>query len=375
MKLKTLNGAPLAHHLTFDEDVLLARHQCTSFSACPSSVRSILRWRCINSRQARLHSGWSQPYLPRSNHRLQEANSSPPSPPNASFHLEQDTTCHDTTVGTTDDFLQHSLIFHDTLLSSQVALAQDMRADQTISSSSFLTTSFGTSTSEPSSLLALGKQRSDLQLPPSLAVTTLGAIPSAQHLCSIYPQTPTPNIVCVLMTNPERRDIFVRKGGYKMDLYEMTVADDTRSGFKISFWLRPSNETSFAQVNPQQRLLHTLQHIGVGDIMLLRNIALTSFRDTVHGQSLNPQISRARTTIDVLENRNGRAVGQLSNLPVAILAALKRLQRWSRSYIAVTEIRSKRARNTSDTLQNPGKRRFTDSLYDETLPPDTLEPG
>ncbi|KAH7093150.1 hypothetical protein FB567DRAFT_168127 [Paraphoma chrysanthemicola] len=366
MRLKTLNGAPPAHHLTFDEDVLLARHQCMSFSDCPSSVRSILKWRCINSRQARLHSGWSQPYLPHSN---------PPSLPKASFHFEQDTTCHDTALGTADDFLQHSLIFHDTLLSSQVELAQDTRADQTVSSSSFLTTSFDSSTSEPSSPLAVGKQGSDLQLPPSLAVTTLGAIPSAQHLCAIYPQTPTPNIVCVLMTNPERRDIFVRKGGYKMDLHEMTVADDTRSGFKISFWLRPSNETSFAQVNPQHRLLHTLQHIGVGDIVLLRNIALTSFRDTVHGQSLNPQISRARTTIDVLESRNGRAVNQPTNLPAPILAALKRLQRWSKSYIAVTETRSKRTIDASDSLQKSGKRRFAGSLCDDTLPPDTLEPA
>jgi hypothetical protein len=195
----------------------------------------------------------------------------------ASCYLEQDTTWHDTTldlekqpVVAVDDFLQHSLIFHDTMLSSQVA--QTTTVDQTISSPSFLTTSFGTTTPEPSSPPGPDRPTRILQVPPTWAITTLGAFPSAQHLRSIYPQTPTPNILCVLLTSPERRDIFVRKGAYKMDLYEITVADDTKSGFKISFWLRPARESGNEQANAQQPLLHSLEHMRVGDILLMRNI-------------------------------------------------------------------------------------------------------
>jgi hypothetical protein len=57
-----------------------------------------------------------------------------------------------------------------------------------------------------------------------------------------------------------------------MDLYEITVADDTKSGFKISFWLRPARESGNEQANAQQPLLHSLEHMRVGDILLMRNI-------------------------------------------------------------------------------------------------------
>ncbi|KAF2025837.1 hypothetical protein EK21DRAFT_75422 [Setomelanomma holmii] len=270
-----------------------------------------------------------------------------------------------------DDFLQHSLIFHDTLLSSQIA--KDATADQAISPSSFLTTSFDSSTSNSSSPSIHEGPSTAVDVSPTMDVKALDSIPSAQYLRSIYPQTPTRNVVCVLMTHPERREIFVRKSGYKMDLYEITVADDTSPAFKISIWLRPPRDFSNDQANVQQVLLQRLKHMRVGDILLMRNIALTSFRDTVYGQSLNPQISRARTTIDILTQGNGTSNQQLGGLPPVVVEVLSRLKRWARNHVAVSNTGHKRRRGLSELHERLEKWKVASSLYNQSLPPDTLE--
>lgn len=268
-----------------------------------------------------------------------------------------------------DDFLQHSLIFHDTLLSSQVA--QDAIADETISSSSFLTTSFGTTTSELSSPSRLGRHTLILQVPPQMIVTSIVNFPSAQRLLSIYPQTPTPNTICALLAPPERREVLVRKSGLKMNLYELKVGDDTKTGFKITFWVHPPRGGKIEQSNLQQTLLQTLENLKVGDVLLLRNIALTSFRDTVYGQSLSPAIARARTTIDVLMKSNGISVVYLGGLPAATLETFTRVKRWARGHVAA-DSGSRKRRGTSTTRTSRGKRHAS-SPQEESLPPDTME--
>jgi hypothetical protein len=157
-----------------------------------------------------------------------------------------------------------------------------------------------------------------------------------------------------------------------MDLCEVTVADDTMSGFRVSFWLRPPRESNNEQSHAQQQLLHNLERIKVGDILLLRNIALTSFRDTVYGQSLNPTIARARTTIDVLM-KSGVSVGQLSGLPVCVVETFMRVKRWARTHVAANDGGSKKRKPTFVGQGQTGKRRFESSLPDDTLPPDTLQ--
>jgi hypothetical protein len=383
MRLKTLNGAPLPQYLDFSEDVLLTPDECSIFtivslSPTPSSNEKALKWWRLAGKETRLHTGWSQPYLPGSGRRLDKADM-PSSLPyvertSASFGLESthpDTTTDiDEQPPTADTFLEHSLIFHDTLLSSQVV--QSTVADQTMTSSSFLTTSFATTASDLSSPSRTEGRTLILQVPPSMTITPLGALPSAQRLRSIYPQTPTPNTLCVLMAPPERRDVYVRKGGYNMDLYEITVADDTKSGFKVTFWIRPLRDSN-EQSRIQQPLLQTLQALRVGDILLLRNIALTSYRDTVYGQSLNPSIARARTTIDVMMKSTGVSARRLEGLPEVIVEAFKRVRQWARTHVAVTDGASRKRRGTSTGRGTPGKRTPASSLHDESLPPDTME--
>jgi hypothetical protein len=383
MRLKMLNGAPLREHLDFDDNELLAVEECHLFEVAtkvaPSADDStpVYKWRSILFKDTRLQTGWSQPFLPgsilgrdmsdvslpkvgRSVSFLQEDNT----------HLESTTFFEDPSLAT-NSFLEQSLMFHDTLLSSQV-LPEDV-TDRTISSSSFLTTSFGTTVSDVGSLSKVDGHTVNVQVLSKMAITPLGSLPSAQRLRAIYPQTPTPNLLCAVTATPEQKEVFVRKGGYKMNLWEIIVADDTRSGFKVTFWLRPPRESNNEQNHVQNQLLETLKGIEVGDILLLRNIALTSFGDTVFGQSLNPAITRARTAIDVLTRSNGVSSIQLDGLPAPVLAMFKRVKKWAKMHIASDTAGSKKRKSIAATQEKYAKRTSRSRDVDDSMPPDTME--
>lgn len=384
MRLKLLNGAPLREQLDFSNDSLLDIAKCDNFSAKPWHGQSTeeevrLKWRDIGLKNARLHTEWSQPHLPGTGLQGAQNNHSfaIPGIEESSALPDYDTTNLGTTLmlneelSATDDYLQHSLIFYDTLMSSQVV--RDVAEDNTVTSSSFLTMSFGTTASGTSSHSPMDSHVLVLQVPSAMAVTPLGSLPSAQHLRSIYPQTPTPNFLCALMTTPERREVFVRKGGYKMSLWEITVGDDTRSNFKVTFWLRPPRESNNEQNHAQVQLLHTLERLQVGEILLLRNIALTSFRDTVYGQSLNTAITRARTSVDVLMKGSGMSVAQVGGLPALVVETFMRVKRWARSHVAGDTERMRKRKGGPSGPDNAAKRSFLSSARDEDLPPDTME--
>jgi hypothetical protein len=376
MRVKILNGAPLCEQLDFSDGTLLDITRNSAFFPAEdhSSSRSdpiALKWRHVAAKDGCLRTGWSQPYLPGSMSQpfsipdVEEASNLP-----EDTHIDTSLTIGEHSFAV-DDYLEHSLAFHDTLLSSQVV--QDNAGDTTVSSSSFLTTSFGTTASGLSSPSPAEGHSLMLQVPSTMAITSLGALPSASHLRSIYPQTPTPNLLCVVMTTPERREVFVRKGGYKMDLWEITVGDDTKAGFKISFWLRPPRESNAEQASAQGLLLHTMQRIRVGNIVLLRNVALTSFRDTVYGQSLNPAITRARTTVSVLMSDVGVSVEQLGGLPNTMVGTFMRVKKWARTHIATDSVKSRKRKERSSQIDRPATRSFESSTRDEYLPPDTME--
>jgi hypothetical protein len=375
MRLRTFNGAPLCEHLNFNEDSLLTAGNCREFDVAISHASTTLKWRGVDTQNTRLHTGWSQPYLPRGSDRLARSGfpSSLLDAGEASACPEGTTTSFETTVldddepSDEDGFLRQSIIFHDSLLSSQVL--PDVSVDNTSFSSTFMT-SFNTTVSEISAhgeiAIPVG-----LQLPGSIAISPIATLPSARYLRSIYPQTPTPNLVGALMANPERKEVVVRKSGYRMNLWEIKVADDTYSDFKISFWMRPVPGSKLAQ-SDQTILLQSLQNLRPGDILLLRNIALTSFRDTVYGQSLSSTITRARTSIDVLMKSNGVMIRPVSTLPSTVSDMLMRVKKWARSHVAV-ERTGLRKRKASIQGQKQAKRLLPGPEHDDSLPPDTLE--
>lgn len=382
MRFKLLNGAPFCEQLDFSDGTLLEAAKCNAFGerirhGHSTEGQAALKWRDIGLKNIRLRTGWSQPYLPKTG--VQGAHDSYsftiPGLETSSALPGYGTTnvgtalTLDEDVSDVDDYLQHSLILHDTLLSSQVV--QDVATDNTVTSSSFLTTSFGTTVSGLSSPSPVDSHVLVLQVPSAMAVTPLGSLPNAQHLRSMYPQTPTPNLLCALMTTPERREVFVRKGAFKMDLWEVTVGDDTRSNFRVTFWLRPRDSNN-GRGHVQMQLLHTLERLQVGNIVLLRNIALTSFRDNIYGQSLNTAITRARTSIDVLMKGSGMSVAQVSGLPAPVVETFMRVKRWARIHVVGGSEDIRKRKGGPSRPDYMVKRSVSSSARDEDLPPDTM---
>lgn len=132
---------------------------------------------------------------------------------------------------------------------------------------------------------------------PSLLgpLSDLADIPNAAYLRSINPQTMTVNLIVTVISIYPRRRIKTRFGGREMDIVEMVTADETKSGFGITFWLQPAEQDS----KPQDALGSSLSCLRPRDIILLRTVALTSFKDKVHGQSLRKDM----TKIDLLHRR------------------------------------------------------------------------
>jgi hypothetical protein len=389
MRLKTLNGAPLAEHLDFGEDNLLKLQEdgllFRTFSSQENSQGILgsahelnFKWRRIEAKSTRLRSGWSQPYLPRGTNSLMNPGFSYSNVAKLdllSHSFDETSYLEDTTYTITedlnenDDYFQHSIMLHDTMLSSQIAAENDEGADNTISSSSFLSTSFDSVTTELANVASGVKEGTTLQLPPKLAVTSLADIPDPKFLQSIYPQTPTPTFICVITDDVEVREVIVKRG-YRMNLYDVTVADPTSTGFKISFWFRPV----LTRDQAQETLRRTLKELRVGDVVLLRNIALNVFRDKVYGQSLSPKISKARTSVEILYRADGSS-GYKNILPAAVDDLFGTVKKWAKAHVAPAYVSMKKRKADEGDRENLLKKALKkSSANDDGLPPDTLEP-
>lgn len=182
-------------------------------------------------------------------------------------------------------FYDHSLAVHEEVPSSQI-----------VNPESSVDTSLSTSY-EGNSLPSSGHIdiSSGKRLPPAGlsfgCVTDLRDVPNAAYIRSIEPQTMTINLVAGIIAIPQPRVIITRKGRRQVELIEMLVGDDTKAGFGINIWLHPPRfgvnggdmGLQMAQLRPQ-------------DIVLLKNVALNSFRGKVYGQSLR----KDTTTLDLL---------------------------------------------------------------------------
>lgn len=187
-------------------------------------------------------------------------------------------------------FLEHSFALHEEIPSSQL---QGISESPTIS----FTSSFTSSTSHSSSYSLPSLPSPRLVIPRANQITNLNSIPNTFHISSIIPQTITVNLIVGIISLPQSRTIVTRKGGRILELIEMTVGDETKAGFGINLWLGPAS-TAPPPIDQQQQ--STLRDIAATlrpkDIILARNVALSSFRGNVYGQSLRKEV----TKIDLL---------------------------------------------------------------------------
>jgi len=107
-------------------------------------------------------------------------------------------------------------------------------------------------------------------------------------------------IVGILSISPPRTVVTGTKYGRsrETELVEMVVGDDTKTGFSISMWLPREMRVNWkdgAKATPEgsrSLLRRSLRAMRPRDVVLLQNVALSSFRGKVHGQSLKGDVTK-----------------------------------------------------------------------------------
>ncbi|KFY21667.1 hypothetical protein V493_07226 [Pseudogymnoascus sp. VKM F-4281 (FW-2241)] len=198
------------------------------------------------------------------------------------------------TEDVTSQFYEDSLAVYENLPSSAIPvpgsedeiLRPDAEAGTTVSNSTSFSTSLGLSFNSHSTALSNGV---DLPVPDGGRISDLGYIPNAKYLHSIQPQTMTVNIIVGIISISPPRSIQTR-GGSTVEIVELLVGDETRSGFGINCWL-PLGTVS-RPVGGHPDLRSSLSGLRPQDIILIRNVALSSFRGKVYGQSLRREVTK-----------------------------------------------------------------------------------
>ncbi|KAI0391932.1 hypothetical protein F5Y17DRAFT_438562 [Xylariaceae sp. FL0594] len=295
-KVIIIAGAPEAHLLDWAPSTLLnhflepfvkfagleTSHETAGNKTFPSTLDGVAVWRSIPLRRERIPTGFSQvqalarPYQGTADF-FNTLSAS------ASFDAGPNPTADESTQDIIDQFYDHSLAIHEDMSSSQLqptgSSIDESSFDITGEVSSDFTESFGDLSHEadrPPQLVDFG-HLSDLE-----------DLPNARYLESIQPQTMTVNIIVGVISVTQPRVVKTR-WGYSKTLVELVVADETRSGLTVTFWLSPEQ-------TPANALLQTLRR---QDILLLRNVALGVFMNKVHGHSLR----KGHTKIHLLHRR------------------------------------------------------------------------
>ncbi|ELR07405.1 hypothetical protein GMDG_02540 [Pseudogymnoascus destructans 20631-21] len=195
------------------------------------------------------------------------------------------------TEDVTSQFYGDSLAVYENLPSSAIPdrgpedeiLRPDAEAGTTASNATSFSTSLGFSFNSHSTA------PSNLPVPDGGRINDLGYIPNSKYLHSIHPQTMTVNIIVGIISISPPRSIQTR-GGSAVEIVELLVGDQTRSGFGINCWL-PLNAVS-RPTGGHPDLRRSLSGLRPQDIILVRNVALSSFRGKVYGQSLRREVTK-----------------------------------------------------------------------------------
>lgn len=281
-----------------------------------------------------------------------------------------------------DDFLEHSFAVHAHVHSSQLASQPSVSRDESITSltdeSSILSTSIMNETTLYPSDFSLTKLHHDQHNPPNEQhmhrfagpLMSIRAIPNADSLHKLQPQTMTVNIIAGIIGNPTARTVKVRRrGNYDMDIIELALGDDTKAGFPFSSWHAPLTSQS-----AEDALRRTLQSLRPQDIVLIERLALSSFRGQVFGQTLaRKPFTNTATSITVLHRAESRCL-LVPDRPVLLApdaaAKLQKVKDWVTSFIGPGNT----SRNGVVVTTNHHRARTANPRLDqgeEHLPPDS----
>jgi hypothetical protein len=258
----------------------------------------------------------------------------------------------DLDIALKQDFLDHSRALIDDLVSSQLA---PTNVDETIllDSTAF---SFVSEISIPSQT-SPSPEKLDLAVSTNIPLTDIKQIPSASHISAIAPQTITLNLLCAVISVSQPRVVAIRRRQATMEIQDLLIGDETRAGFSVSFWLPPADsQQSRIKSHESDDLRNSLQSLRPRDVILLRNVALSVWRNAVYGQSLGRRWARNCTSIHRIEDGAGATARAL---PFGGMGKLAKVRDWRDDFVG------RRPTN------RPGNKEKGIATDDGDLPPDT----
>ncbi|KAI5205822.1 hypothetical protein E4T39_02856 [Aureobasidium subglaciale] len=276
-----------------------------------------------------------------------------------------------------DDFLDHSFALEADLQSSQIAL-QDHSLEHDEEQATFMTDDSVDSTfldvrnttflSTEASIVEDSGPRTSASERLSGPIMSIKSVPKAEYLHHLEPQTMTVNLLVGIISVAPARTVTTRKGGYNMDIIELTVGDETQAGFTISSW-HPAEDSGSKDADQSRKILQSLRS---QDIVLIERVALSSFRGAVFGQSLNRRATKNTTTFTVLHKAHDYRVdsAQHSNMSLAIENKLKRVREWVAGFVGPSTKRKAQSEPLLPVGQHARKGKKS-VLTEEFLPADS----
>jgi hypothetical protein len=307
-KVLFLTGVPFSKSLEWNEDELSASLQPCFAEDCPGSKQrspstegAIPSWRALPLVQPHLPTGLTQSSVESWSFRghsgeknetsfLSTSNLSCSSSSHGASQSQQSPSCQSIREDNLSQYYEHSFALHEDIPSSQILGPASTAGDE-----SFLTEPEEFSTAYTTNNHVETDDQMTRSKLASGHLSDLKDIPNAAYLHSINPQTMTVNLVAGIISISQPRTIKTRRGGRSVELVEMLVGDDTRAGFGINIWLTPSYESNHSRSQEDVLRRNTLR-LRPRDIVLVKQVALSSFKGNVYGQSLR----RGMTTIDLL---------------------------------------------------------------------------
>ncbi|MCJ1374984.1 hypothetical protein MMC20_006217 [Loxospora ochrophaea] len=352
-KIIVLAGPPTADTLHWDEDVLVAP-LLTAFSsdAVKANVHRTQSshtqpvWRVLPVEHRHLPSGLTQlgsdldPSSDNANDAeegasfLDLSDTSFLSVPSSSGDKSASTS-FESAEEVFSQFYEHSIAIHDDIPTSQIVGPEGYTDSSFLSTTSESLTSFGTGQVSPPA-------EHPLPIPVLGHLSDLEDIPNAAYLQSITPQTMTVNLIVGIISLAQPRMITPRRGGQHLELVEMIVGDETKSGFGVNAWLPPLDQKA-------QDLRSSVAKIRPQDIVLLRNVALSSFRGNVYGQSLRKDMTKIdllyRIVVDKQDEKgvyNSRDLGK-DGFRDTQTTKTKKVRDWVMQFVGRPECRDRKA--------------------------------
>lgn len=161
------------------------------------------------------------------------------------------------------------------------------------------------------------------QNPPT--ITALADIPMPNIIASFCAASVTVNLIVGIISITPPFLINTRYG--PREIVELIVGDETKAGFNITFWLSScgyhndhGDDSSSRKQQKQDIYRDALEKLRRQDVVLLRNVALSAFRKTVHGTSLRDHLTkiyllhrRQQVQNDIYEEKEENVVSAVSH--------------------------------------------------------------